>query len=123
MADVIIEKRCDFKTDYEACGKIVPNNLATEFAVAPDSWAGDLCAEHRKALIDALAPYVAISRRSRAIAAVNGRGRKVLRGKGGKAFTTSDVRAWMQEQGKPVSTGGRVPNAAIEEFIQAHAQR
>ena len=95
----IVRKTCDYPKRGNHCGQPVPDNLSTEFALAPDSYAADLCEEHRQALAKALGPFVEVARRSRAIAAVNTRGRKVLRGKGGKTFTTKDVRQWLIEQG------------------------
>lgn len=116
----VVEKRCDFKIrtghSERACGKVVPDNGVTEFALAPDSYSADLCEEHRQTLSDALAPFVEVGRRSRAITAVNSHGRMVLRGVGGRTFTSQDVRKWMQEQGREVSSGGRLPNAVIQEF-------
>jgi len=116
----VVEKHCDFKIraarNERTCGKVVPDNEATEFALAPDSYSADLCGEHRQTLAGALAPFIEVGRRSRAIASVNSRGRKVLRGVGGKTFTSQDVREWMREQGREVGAGGRLPNAVIQEF-------
>ena len=123
----IIEKRCDFKirtTRKEvACGQVVPGNDETEFALAPDSYSADLCSEHRQTLAEALAPFVEVGRRSRAIASVNSRGRKVLRGVGGLTFTTQDVREWLRAQGREVPPTGRVPNADIQEFMNLKGRR
>ena len=116
----IISKTCDYRKRGTACGQPVPGDLSTEFALAPNSYAGDLCVEHKEALSDALAPFIEIARPGRAISAVNSRGRKLLRGKGGKTFTTRDVRAWLVEQGKEVSEGGRLPNADIELYMTRH---
>jgi len=117
----VVEKHCDFQIrtrgDRRSCGQIVPDNVPTEFALAPESYLADLCGEHRQTLAGVLAPFIDIARKSRAIAAVNGRGRKVIRGKGGKTFTTRDVREWLIAQGKEVAPSGRVPNADIEEFM------
>jgi len=113
----IVRKTCDYRKRGTPCGKPVPDNLSTEFALAPDSYAADLCVEHRQVLAKAFAPFVEISRRSRAIASVNTRGRKVLRGKGGKTFTTKDVRLWLVEQGRDVPEGGRLPNSEIERYM------
>jgi len=116
----IIEKRCDFKVSADpkeqACGKPVPDNEETEFALAPGSYSVDLCEEHRQMLADALAQFVEIGRPSRAITSVNSLGRKVLRGTGGLTFTSRDVRAWLLEQGREVPRSGRIPNVDIQEF-------
>jgi len=123
----VIEKVCDFKMrtgrNDHTCGQPVPDNDPTEFALAPDSYSADLCKEHRQTLADALAPFVEVGRRSRTIASVNSRGRKVLRGVGGISFTTKDVREWLQEQGRPVPPTGRVPNADIQEFMNLKGRR
>ena len=123
----IVEKRCDFKMRTgrmeRTCGQAVPDNEPTEFALAPDSYSADLCSEHRQTLSDVLSPFIEVGRRSRAIASVNSRGRKVLRGKGGKTFTTRDVREWLQEQGRDVPPTGRVPNVDIEEFMNLRGGR
>lgn len=123
----IVEKRCDFKIrtahKERTCGQVVPNNDPTEFALAPDSYSADLCTEHRQTLSDLLAPFVEVGRRSRAIASVNTRGRKVLRGNGGKTFTTKDVREWLVAQGREVSSSGRVPNVDIDEFLSLRGNR
>lgn len=123
----VVEKRCDFKirtaNQVHPCGEVVPDNVVTEFAIAPDSYSADLCIEHRQTLADAMAPFIEVGRRSRAIASVNSLGRKVLRGAGGRSFTTKDVREWLKEQGREVPQGGRLPNAVIEEFMLRKGSR
>ena len=123
----IIEKRCDFKIrtarNEEACGQVVPGNDETEFALAPNSYSADLCGEHRQMLEDALAQFIEVGRRNRAITALNSRGRMVLRGSGGRTFTSQDVRKWLREQGREVSPGGRLPNAVIQEFMSLKGRR
>jgi len=47
----------------------------------------------------------------------------VLRGTGGRSFTSQDVRKWMKEQGREVSSGGRLPNAVIQEFMALKGRR
>jgi hypothetical protein len=86
--------------------------------VGQEAHEADLCRKHKDYLAEVLTPFVAISRRSRAITSVNARGRKVLRGKGGRTFTTSDVREWLRLQGENVPDTGRIPNADIEKFMR-----
>lgn len=123
----IIEKRCDFKirtaNKEHPCGQVVPDNEPTEFALAPDSYSADLCSEHRQTLEESLAQFIEVGRKSRAIASVNSRGRKVLRGVGGLTFTSKDVREWLQEQGREVPPMGRIPNAYIQEYMNLKGRR
>ena len=79
----------------------------------------DLNAEHAGELRDALAIYIAHSRR-----AGNVRGRVATRraasSGGGNRLKTADVRTWARENGYEVSDRGRIPAAVIEAYNSAN---
>jgi hypothetical protein len=43
-----------------------------------------------------------------------------MRARGGVPFTTKDVRKWLEEKGENPSPTGRIPNADIERYKEAH---
>ena len=73
----------------------------------------DLSKANAGALRDALAPWVANARK------VGGRRRRA--GKTNFVSSTSDIRAWAQENGYEVSSRGRVAAEVREAFESAHA--
>lgn len=78
----------------------------------------DLSEKNAEGLRDALAPWVAHARR------VGGRrrraGAKVAAVSNGASSSTSDIRAWAQDQGYEVSTRGRVSSEIREAYESAH---
>lgn len=96
----------------------VEDQQPTEFMVMGEYRRADLCIEHRAELQAALEPWMDISEPFNPRHPSNVR--KVLAGRGEVAFTTADVRKWLQEQGKEVPTTGRISKSLIEEFKHAH---
>jgi hypothetical protein len=121
MSEEIV-KRCDFKVgrgrNIKAHGEIVDES--TRFRIDGREYVVDLCDEHKGSLAECLNPFVEISRRAGTALPRNARGRAVMRAKGGVTFTTKDVREWLQGQNVPVSESGRVPNALIDQYKEAH---
>jgi hypothetical protein len=128
MADEVI-KRCDFPVgrgrNKRPHGEVIENGVPTRFRINGRDYEADLCAEHRAALDEALADFVAIARRSGTVLPRNSRGRAVMRAKGGVLFTTKDVRNWLEAEAKAgrgdaPSPSGRIPNADIDRYKEAH---
>ena len=109
MQEVI--RKCDYKVSGKAHGEVIDG--PTYFTVDDVTYEMDVCAAHEKEFKKALEPFLKIANpvKTRAGRAV----RSALRGKKG-TFTTKDVRAWLQEQGREVSPTGRIPNDLIEEY-------
>ncbi len=88
------------------------------FALEGVEYEIDLSAKNAETLRDTLAPWVAHARR------VGGRRRrastKTAATANGAGSSTSDVRAWAQEQGYEVSTRGRVSSEIREAYEEAH---
>lgn len=132
MEEVAVEeviKRCDFPVgrgrNQRPHGEVVESGESTKFRVGGRDYEADLCDAHRNALSEAVAPFIAVSRRSGTTLPRNARGRAVMRAKGGLLFTTKDVRSWLEKEaeagrGDPPSPSGRVPNADIERYKAAH---
>ena len=81
----------------------------------------DLSSENKQRLHDALAPWVGVARRTggrrkRAVASVAPR---AAGSDGGSS--TSDIRAWAQDNGYEVSSRGRVSAEVREAYEKAHA--
>lgn len=127
MEEVI--KRCDFPTgrgrNIKAHGEVVESGESTKYRFNGRDYEADLCDEHRAAFAKALEPFLAISRRSGTALPRNARGRAVMRAKGGKMFTTKDVRNWLEAEaeagrGDAPSPSGRIPNSDIERYKAAN---
>lgn len=73
----------------------------------------DLSEKNASALRDALAPWLSNARK------IGGRRRRG--GKSSATATSSDIRAWAQENGYVVSSRGRVSSEIREAFENAHA--
>ena len=76
----------------------------------------DLSSENAQGLRDALAPWVAVARKT-------GGRRKRVSGTAAKSpagSSTSDIRAWAQENGYEVSSRGRVSAEVREAYEKAH---
>ncbi len=73
----------------------------------------DLSAQNADSLRDALAPWLAHARKTG--------GRRKRAGKPAVSTSTSDIRAWAQENGHDVSTRGRVSAEVREAYERAHA--
>lgn len=119
MQEVI--RRCDMPVkrgrDTAPHGEVVPDELPTQFSLEGISYAGDFCEGHRQELRNCLAPFISASTQT---TSASGPVRRTLKGKKG-GFTTKDVRAWMQDQGRDVAPSGRLPNEVIEEYRAAHS--
>lgn len=116
-------RRCDYlvgRTNRKPHMEKVEDGLPTQFRVGGKEYEADLCAEHRQALLDAVEPFVAISRRTGTASPRNAKGRAIMRAKGGQVFTTKDVRQWLVEQGDSVPPTGRIPNVDIDRYKEAH---
>ncbi|MFJ6508697.1 histone-like nucleoid-structuring protein Lsr2 [Streptomyces sp. NPDC091879] len=120
MADVVM-KKCDFKVTRNrakaSCGQDVPNNEATPVTVGTTRFLMDLCQEHIDKMHAALEPFTSVAHDAQKRTGTQVR--KAIRGKRG-AFTTADVRKWLQEQGREVSSTGRLPGDLIREYEDAH---
>lgn len=110
--------KCDRKigTKGNRCGQRVPNDEPTRFSFNGVEYEVDLCEKHQADLADALDPYISAGEptTTRTGTAI----RRAMRGKKG-AFTTKDVREWLQAQGRDVPPSGRLANALIEEYKEA----
>lgn len=120
-----VVKKCDFRVGRGKTAKphgiTVESGESTKYRVDGVEYTADLCDEHRAAMTEILAPFLEVSRRVGRVTAKNARGRVVMRAKGGVTFTTKDVRVWLEEQGKAVPATGRIPNALIDEYKDAHS--
>lgn len=121
MADVI-RKECDFKIHKGRkqvnCGQPVTDSEATPMTLEATRYLMDLCDEHKQLLRDTVLPFTSVAhdtslRRGTHV-------RKAVQTKGGQAFTSKDVRKWMQDQGREVTETGRLPKDLIEEYAAAH---
>lgn len=117
-----LSKFCDFKKkkgrSEVVCGKPVPNDEATALTYGTTRFVMDLCDEHREQLEAAIVPFTSVA--SEAQRRTGTQVRKAIAGKRGMAFTTADVRVWLQEQGREVSSTGRLPDHLIREYQDAH---
>ncbi|MDT7655169.1 MAG: hypothetical protein QOI36_6580 [Pseudonocardiales bacterium] len=116
MQEVV--RRCDYLigTKGNPCGERLPEDKPTPFTYDLVEYEADLCEKHRVDYAKAMTPFVTIARpvRTRAGTAV----RKAMKGKKG-AFTTKDVREWLQAQGRDVAPSGRLPEAVLKEYERA----
>jgi len=121
MSEEIV-KRCDFMVgrgrNQRKHGDVIEDS--TRLRVDGREFVVDLCEEHKGSLMECLSPFVEIARRAGTALPRNARGRAVMRAKGGKTFTTKDVREWLQERQEPVAESGRIPNAMIDKYKEAH---
>ena len=115
MQEII--RRCDMpvkkRGDSAPCGD--PGEERS-FALDSAAYTADLCDRHHKELSDSMAPFIAVGTPSRSGQAIRG----ALKGKKG-AFTTKEVRRWLESQGRDVAPSGRLPNELIEEYKAAHS--
>ena len=84
----------------------------------------DLSSENAQTLRDALAPWVAVARRTggrRKRATVGSAPRTSATSGSSGASNTSDIRAWAQENGFEVSSRGRVSAEVRDAYEKAHA--
>lgn len=116
MRQIVTTTYCDM------CGK-EPAELV---AVAPGKEA-DLCSEHKQLLETALAPFLAISRKSGA-AQVRPQHRTFVPKPAAKTAVRSSVppsqaaiRAWAQANGYPVAPRGRIAQNVLEKYESAHS--
>lgn len=121
MADVV-RKLCDFKLSkgrkHVPCGQPVTDSEPTAMTLEMTRYLMDLCDEHKQLLRATVEPFTSVShdtslRRGTHV-------RKAIQTKGGQAFTSRDVRKWLQEQGRDVSGVGRLPQDVIDEYAAAH---
>jgi hypothetical protein len=110
-------RRCDRSVKGKRCGKTTPDNEPTKFMIDGVTYESDLCEEHIEELREVLKPFTSIANSSsKKVGKAN---RKTLSAPGGKAFTVKDVRKWLLEQGREVSSTGRISNSLMEEFLEA----
>jgi hypothetical protein len=111
---------CDVKVKGRKtpCGQPVPDNEPTHITYGTTRFSMDLCDEHKLKLEAAIQPYTDIAHdTAKRMGTVV---RKAVATKRGTAFTTKDVRKWLEEQGREVSSTGRLPDHLIKEFQEAH---
>jgi hypothetical protein len=124
-----ITRTCDFPVgkgrNEHACGKPVPDNKPTMFALNNEIREADLCEEHQRPLHAAFVQYFPISRRLQAQVSKTGipfGARKVMTAPGTRlTFTSKQVRDWLREQGYEVPESGRIKENLIQEYVQAHS--
>lgn len=121
MAQIVM-KACDFDVKKgrktEKCGQQVPDNEPTYLTEGTTRYSMDLCAEHQQLMREVLLPFTSIAFDTQR--RMGTQVRKAIQTKSGKAFTTKDVRTWLQEQGRDVPESGRLPKDLIEEYANAH---
>jgi hypothetical protein len=119
---VSVDKFCDFKVKRgrktEACGQDVPNNEATAITHGTTRYFMDLCDEHKQLMSEVLEPFTSIAHNTEK--RVGTQVLKAIKGRGGQTFTAADVRVWLKEQGREISSTGRIPVDLIREFEAAH---
>ena len=100
------------------CGEPLEDVEPTTFVIDGIEYEALLCAEHKDGFVDAVGPYLNIAtpttKRS------HGKVRKVLKGKRGTPFTTSDVREWARAQGYEVPQAGRLPGELLDAYAEVH---
>jgi hypothetical protein len=103
------------------CGKRVPDDQPITFEINNKRYEVDLCEEHQADLMARLEPFIEIGKAVRVVPRTqrDGRGRLIHQGKAQK-FTSKDVRVWLEEQGRDVSSSGRIAKTLIEEYEAAH---
>lgn len=121
-----VTRYCDFNVAgprakaSKAHGERVPDDEPTIFEVDGVRHEVDLCGEHKQMLVDAVAPFVAVSKTATPVhLARNGRGRLVHK-RGSATFTTKDVREWLAEQGHEVAPSGRISKDFVKMYEDAH---
>jgi hypothetical protein len=118
-----VSKFCDLKVtrrrDKVACGQPVPDDQPTYVTFGTTRYGIDLCAEHQETLTKSLQPYLDVA--SDAQMRTGTHVRKALQGRGGKPFTTKDVREWLASEGREVPARGRLPEDILREYEQAHS--
>jgi hypothetical protein len=116
-----VSKFCDIKVKKgrteKSCGRPVPDDIPTAVTIGTTRYLMDLCEEHQDALNDAVQPFISVAHDAQKRTGTQVR--KALQGKRG-AFTTADVRKWLQEQGREVSHTGRLPEDLLREYQDAH---
>jgi hypothetical protein len=119
---VSVDKFCDFKVKHgrktEPCGQDVPNNEATAITVGTTRYFMDLCLDHQQLMVGALEPFTSIAHNTEK--RIGTQVLKAIKGRGGQTFTAADVRVWLKEQGREISSTGRIPVDLIREFEAAH---
>lgn len=116
MQEVV--RRCDrsIGTKGNRCGERVPNDEPTSFGYRGVTYELDLCEKHQSDLDGVLEPFLHMAEPT--TTKNSGAVRRAMRGKKG-AFTTKDVREWLQAQGRDVAPSGRLPNSLIEEYKES----
>jgi hypothetical protein len=87
-----------------------------KFSLGSDEYEIDLSEENASKMADALAPWVAHARRLG-----RGKRRSVAASKPAGSSNTSDIRAWAQENGREVSSRGRVSAEIREAYEKANS--
>lgn len=85
------------------------------FALDGAEYEIDLSSANADGLRDALAPWLAHARKT------GGRRKRAGLKTGSESSSTSDVRAWAQQNGHDVSSRGRVSSEVREAYDKAHA--
>ncbi|MHB8340740.1 MAG: histone-like nucleoid-structuring protein Lsr2 [Mycobacteriales bacterium] len=89
-----------------------------DFALDGVRYEIDLSADHAVALRDALAPYLAVARRTRGSAARRPRGRRSAGEPAGAS--AGEMRDWGRAHGFEVSERGRIPANLADAYHAAH---
>ena len=110
-------RSCDFKTSKgEDCGKDAEDY---GFAVDTGRYEIDLCEDHNKKLLEAMAPYVAVARPAAPRLSGPPRKRQALRASV-PGYNTKEVREWLRANGEDVKDAGRIPTPLLEKYTAAH---
>lgn len=111
---------CDQLVDGHACGTPVPDNKSTTLSLNGVAWEADLCIQHRQPLANLVIEWGYLLRPlTTAYKPVSGNYRAKYHA-GHKSFTARDVREWLREQGREVPESGRLKEAIMNEFMEAH---
>lgn len=121
MSTAVI-KTCDLPVasqrdrEARACGRPRLREGATRLVLNDMPYELDLCATHKKTLMEALAPFIDIARIGRNPKVV----KRATHVAPGGVFLTADVRDWLRKNGHDVPPNGRLPESKLKEYAEAH---
>jgi hypothetical protein len=108
-------RTCDFDLKKGPCGK---DAAEREFGLDGVGYEIDLCEAHTQSLDEGLSVFLTVSRK---VAGATRRGKAgAAKAKSGSGVNTSEVRAWLVEQGIEVNDRGRIPTALVTQYQEAH---
>ncbi|KUP95929.1 histone-like nucleoid-structuring protein Lsr2 [Thermobifida cellulosilytica] len=90
------------------------------FGLDGSSYEIDLSSSNAKRLREELAPFIEAARK---VPAKRGAAKGKAKGKQRTVLSrerSAQIRAWAQQQGKPISERGRIPKSIVDEYEAAH---